>query len=170
MGYGPLVRCASGLTSLWRYPDDGGGFSDSTTIHPDHYAARVTAITALAALIARRRSGRGAEIATSQAETILMQIGTLLAEEALRPGTIQATGNVGRHAAPWGVYPCAGDDEWCVVTVRDDDDWRRLRGALGDPEWAAGRGPRHHGRAPRAARRDRRAPDGVDARSAAPAR
>ena len=21
MGYGPLVRCISGLTSLWRYPD-----------------------------------------------------------------------------------------------------------------------------------------------------
>ena len=57
MGYGPLVRCASGLTSLWRYPDDAESFSDSTTIHPDHYAARVTAITALAALIARRRVG-----------------------------------------------------------------------------------------------------------------
>jgi crotonobetainyl-CoA:carnitine CoA-transferase CaiB-like acyl-CoA transferase len=138
MGYGPLVRCASGLTSLWRYPDDREGFSDSTTIHPDHYAARVTAITALAVLIGRRRSGRGAEIATSQAETILMQMGTLLVEEALRPGTIDATGNAGRHAAPWGVYPCAGDDEWCVVTVRDDDDWRRLCAALGDPDWAAG--------------------------------
>jgi crotonobetainyl-CoA:carnitine CoA-transferase CaiB-like acyl-CoA transferase len=138
MGYGPLVRCVSGLTSLWRYPDDDGGFSDSTTIHPDHYAARVTAITALAALIGRRRSGRGAEIATSQAEVILMQIGELLVEESLRPGAVQATGNAGRHAAPWGVYPCAGDDEWCVVTVRDDDDWRRLRSALGDPHWAAG--------------------------------
>jgi crotonobetainyl-CoA:carnitine CoA-transferase CaiB-like acyl-CoA transferase len=138
MGYGPLVRCISGLTSLWRYPDDDGGFSDSTTIHPDHYAARVTAITALAALIGRRRSGGGAEIATSQAEAILMQTGKLLVEESLRPGAVQATGNAGRHAAPWGIYPCAGDDEWCVVTVRDDDDWRRLRSALGDPEWAAG--------------------------------
>jgi crotonobetainyl-CoA:carnitine CoA-transferase CaiB-like acyl-CoA transferase len=137
MGYGPLVRCASGLTSLWRYADDDGSFSDSTTIHPDHYAARVAAITALAALIARRRSGRGAEIATSQAEAILMQTQTLLAEEALRPGTVHVTGNAGRHAAPWGVYPCAGDDEWCVVTVRDDGDWRRLRLALGDPHWAA---------------------------------
>jgi crotonobetainyl-CoA:carnitine CoA-transferase CaiB-like acyl-CoA transferase len=138
MGYGPLVRCISGLTSLWRYPDDDGGFSDSTTIHPDHYAARVTAITALAALIGRRRSGRGAEIATSQAEAILMQIGELLVEESLRPGAVRATGNTGRHAAPWGVYACAGDDEWCVITVRDDDDWRRLRGALGDPGWASG--------------------------------
>ena len=66
-----------------------------------------------------------------------MQTSTLLVEEALRPGAIVATGNAGRHAAPWGVYPCAGDDEWCVVTVRDDGDWRRLRGALGDPRWAA---------------------------------
>ena len=137
MGYGPLVRCASGLTSLWRYRDDPDGFSDSTTIHPDHYAARVTAIAALAALIARRKSGRGAEIATSQAETILMQISTPLVEEALRPGAIEVTGNAGRHAAPCGVYPCAGDDEWCVVTVRDDDDWRRLRDALGNPQWAS---------------------------------
>jgi crotonobetainyl-CoA:carnitine CoA-transferase CaiB-like acyl-CoA transferase len=137
MGYGPLVRCSSGLTSLSRYPGDADSFADGTTIHPDHYAARITAVTALAALIARRRSGRGAQIATAQAEAILMQIGTLLVEEALRPGTVEATGNTGRHAAPWGVYPCAGDDEWCAITVGDDDDWHRLRAALGDPSWAA---------------------------------
>jgi crotonobetainyl-CoA:carnitine CoA-transferase CaiB-like acyl-CoA transferase len=125
---------------LWRYPDDPDSFSDSTTIHPDHYAARVTAIAVLAALIDRRRSGRGAEIATSQAETILMQIGQLLVQESVRPGSIEAIGNVSPHAAPWGVYPCAGDDEWCVVTVRDDDDWRRLCEALGDPQLAADEG------------------------------
>ena len=136
MGYGPLVRCVSGLTSLWRYPDDDGSFSDSTVIHPDHYSARVCAITTLAALIGRRRSGVGLQIAISQAETILVQIGELLAEEALHPGAVRAIGNAGPHAAPWGVYPCAGEDEWCVVTVRDDDDWRRLRRALGNPEWA----------------------------------
>jgi crotonobetainyl-CoA:carnitine CoA-transferase CaiB-like acyl-CoA transferase len=66
-----------------------------------------------------------------------MQISTPLVEEALRPGAIEITGNADRHAAPWGVYPCAGDDEWCVVTVRNDDDWHRLRDALGNPQWAA---------------------------------
>ena len=49
-----------------------------------------------------------------------MQIGTLLVEEALHPGAIQATGNAGRHAVPCGVYPCAGDDEWCAVSIRDE--------------------------------------------------
>ena len=74
MGYGPLVRCVSGLTSLWRYPDDDASFSDSTVIHPDHHAARVCASATLAALIAPpavriRRRDR-----VSQAETILEQL------------------------------------------------------------------------------------------------
>ena len=103
MGYGPLVRCASGLTSLWRYPDDPESFSDSTTIHPDHYAARVTAITALAALIARRGSGLGADIATSQAETILMQTGELLVQESLRPGAVRATVDARRNRSDFGL-------------------------------------------------------------------
>src|SRR5919199_937973 len=41
MGYGPLVRCASGLTDLWRYPDIEGSFYDGVTIFPDHLAARL---------------------------------------------------------------------------------------------------------------------------------
>ena len=136
MGYGPLVRSVAGLTSLWRYPDDDGSFSDSTVIHPDHFAARACAITTLAALISRRQSGQGSAIAVSHAETILMQLASLLASESLGGGGAEAAGTA-RHAAPWSVYPCAGDDEWCVVTVRDNEDWRRLRGALGDPAWAA---------------------------------
>ena len=30
-----------------------------------------------------------------------------------------------------GVYPCAGDDEWCVISVRDDTDWNALTTAMG---------------------------------------
>jgi crotonobetainyl-CoA:carnitine CoA-transferase CaiB-like acyl-CoA transferase len=139
MGYGPLVRGVSGLTSVWRYPDDEDSFSDSTVIHPDHYAARLAAVATLAALVRRRRSGHGAEIALSQAEAILVQLGSLLAAESLHPGsTDDVGGGVRADAAPWGVYACAGDDEWCAVTVRDDHEWRCLRDALGDPEWASG--------------------------------
>ena len=44
MGYGPLVRAATGLTALWRYPGQPGGFCDSVTVYPDHTAARITAV------------------------------------------------------------------------------------------------------------------------------
>jgi crotonobetainyl-CoA:carnitine CoA-transferase CaiB-like acyl-CoA transferase len=134
MGYGPLVRCVSGLTSLWRYPEDEESFSDSTVVHPDHYAARLAAITTLAALIDRRRTGRGAAIGIAQAESILMQLAGRLAARSVRGGP-EAESRA--EAAPWSVYPCAGEDEWCVITVRGDDDWRRLGKALGAPAWAA---------------------------------
>ncbi|MBN9112210.1 MAG: CoA transferase [Pseudonocardia sp.] len=146
MGYGPLVRCVTGLTDLWRYPDDQVGFSDGNTVYPDHFAARVMATAALAALIARKRSGRGAHVDGAQAETILVQLSELLALESAAPGSVTATGNESGDGAPHGVYPCAGDDEWCVVTVRTDDEWLRFCRAtrlteLGaDPELRTGPG------------------------------
>jgi crotonobetainyl-CoA:carnitine CoA-transferase CaiB-like acyl-CoA transferase len=52
------------------------------------------------------------------------------------PTPVTAVGNEQPDSAPWNVHPCAGDDEWCVITVRDDTDWGLLRDVLGDPEWA----------------------------------
>src|SRR5437899_3687153 len=56
--------------------------------------------------------------------------------EALAPGSIRPDGNDDDRGAPWGVYQCAGDEDWCVICVRDDADWVALRKAMGDPPWA----------------------------------
>ena len=32
-----------------------------------------------------------------------------------------------RDAAPYGIYPCRGEDEWCAIAVEDNDQWRALR-------------------------------------------
>jgi crotonobetainyl-CoA:carnitine CoA-transferase CaiB-like acyl-CoA transferase len=136
MGYGPLVRCASGLTELWRYADLKGSFCDGVTIFPDHLAARLLDAAALAAVLRARTTGQGVHIECAQAEIILGILATTIAMESVQPG--YARPGVGPTSAPWGVYPCAGDDEWCVITVRDDGDWQRLVHALGNPEWAQG--------------------------------
>ena len=60
LGYGPIVRCVSGIASLWRYPEDELGFGEPTTIYPDHYGARVCATAVLAALIRAPAHRRGA--------------------------------------------------------------------------------------------------------------
>ncbi|MFD6061692.1 CaiB/BaiF CoA transferase family protein [Rhodococcus wratislaviensis] len=136
LGYGPLVRAASGVSALWRYPGNDELLCDGSTVYPDHIAAHVTAIAVLAALIQRTRTGRGAALEVAQADTALVQLGAQLATESLRPGTVSAPGNSDPFAAPAGVFACAGDDEWCVVSVRDDDDWVRLCAAIGTPELA----------------------------------
>ena len=130
LGYGPIVRCVSGVTSLWRYPEDELGFGEPTTIYPDHYGARVCATAVLAALIRRRRAGAGAYLEGAQAEMIVNH----LADSFLATSLGDPHGD---HGAPWGLYPCAGDDEWCVITVRDDEQWLALRRVLGEPPWAA---------------------------------
>jgi crotonobetainyl-CoA:carnitine CoA-transferase CaiB-like acyl-CoA transferase len=137
MGYGPLVRASTALTSLWRYPEAGGGFCDTNTVYPDHAAARVEAVAILAAVIKARRTGRGAVITASQAETILSQLPEQYLRESLEPGSVGPRGNDAEFDAPFGAVPCAGDDEWCAIEVRGDDDWRALARAIQQPELAA---------------------------------
>ncbi|MFZ2175279.1 MAG: CoA transferase [Rhodococcus sp. (in: high G+C Gram-positive bacteria)] len=133
LGYGPLVRAACGVSALWRYSDASDGLCDGSTVYPDHIAAQVTATTILATLINRLRTGRGAAIEVAQADTAIVQLGNQLVAEYLEPGSIGAPGNADPYSAPSGVYACAGDDEWCVVTVRDDADWTRLCGVIEQP-------------------------------------
>ena len=152
MGYGPLVRALSGLTGLWADPDKAGSWSDASTVYPDHTVSRVQALTVLAALARRRRTGVGAHIESSQADTILGQLAPALARESLVPGSVRCVGNVGDGDAPRGLYPCAGDDDWVVVDVRDNTDWVRLTAILGHPELAAD--PRFSDAAQRVAHRD----------------
>ncbi|MEV5651917.1 CoA transferase [Nocardia sp. NPDC052254] len=131
LGYGPLVRASCGVSALWRYPGDEELLCDGQTVYPDHIAAHITASAVLAALIARDRTGHGTDIEVAQADTALMQLGTQLVAEGLDPGSVTAPGNSDPYAAPGGVYACAGDDEWCVVSVRDDADWQALCVVLG---------------------------------------
>jgi crotonobetainyl-CoA:carnitine CoA-transferase CaiB-like acyl-CoA transferase len=137
LGYGPLVRASCGVSALWRYPDNAELLCDGSTVYPDHIAAQVSAVAVLATLIERNTTGRGRAIEVAQADTALMQLGVQLVTEALAPGTVGVPGNSDPYAAPSGVYACAGDDEWCVVSVIDDLQWVRLCEVIGRADLAA---------------------------------
>lgn len=136
LGYGPLVRASCGVSALWAYPDVENGSADGSTVYPDHVASHVAAVSVLAALIARITTDRGCAIELAQSDVALTHLGGHLAAESLQRGSVGREGNIALQEAPSGVFPCAGDDEWCVVSVRDDDDWSRLCGVVGRPELA----------------------------------
>lgn len=142
MGYGPLVRASTGLSSLWRdtesNPDEPSAYCDGATVYPDHIAGHAAAVAALAAIIGRGASGPGHAIEVPQADVAVYALGPTLASHSSRaccqPGRVDAEGNRRSDLAPSGVFPCVGDDEWCVIAVRDDDDWRALVTATGLPD------------------------------------
>jgi crotonobetainyl-CoA:carnitine CoA-transferase CaiB-like acyl-CoA transferase len=136
LGYGPSTRPAGGMTWLWNFPD-GGMPPGAGVIFPDHVVGRLCATAAMAVLIARHDRGRGAHVEVPQVETVLGMMAQFFLQESLEPGSVQPLGNRNPQGAPWGVYQCSGHERWCVITCRDEEDWSRLRKALGDPDWAA---------------------------------
>lgn len=139
MGYGPLVRATTGVTWLWTSEDaPHGSFYDATTVFPDHVAARIAAIAALAAVIGREHTGTGAHVHISQAEAAVNQLGTAYVAEAARAARVPVIDDTAVHT----VYPCAGDDEWCVISLRNEDDRAALSavtGAADVSEWTSAR-------------------------------
>jgi crotonobetainyl-CoA:carnitine CoA-transferase CaiB-like acyl-CoA transferase len=148
LGYGPLVRATAGVSKLWTdphpQPDDSGSrhqFYDATTVFPDHVVGRITAIGALAALIHRVRTGAGARVHVSQAEAVVNQLDTRYVTDAARADdNAELEDDTSVHA----VIPCAGNDEWCAISIRADDDWRSASKVFGlaeladDPRFATG--------------------------------
>jgi len=102
---------------------------------------RISAIGALAGLIRRRRAGIGARIHVSQAEAAINQLDTLYVTLA---AAAAGDGHVEPDPATHLVLPCAGDDEWCVVSIRSDADREALGtviGADGLADWTRQRRP-----------------------------
>jgi len=135
-GYGPTGQGPGGLLHLWNYEDrdDPAG---SASIYPDHFAGCLGAVAAMAALVGRARgttAGLHAEVA--QVEAVAGALADLLAAEGVAPGSVVPSGNRSERGAPWGLYPCAGEEQWVAITCRDDGDWQALVSEMGDPEWA----------------------------------
>ena len=61
-------------------------------------------------------------------------------ESSAYGNVLQREGNRSPLAAPQGLYPCAdgqpGGEKWLAISVATDAQWRVLRGAMGDPDWA----------------------------------
>jgi len=144
LGYGPLVRATAGVSKLWTaehsetdHSEEAGTrhrFYDATTVFPDHVVGRITAIGALAALIHRDRTGTGARVHISQAEAVVNQLDARYVTDAVRAdGHADLADDTSVH----NVFPCAGDDEWCVISIRTDAEWRSAAAVFGLTELAA---------------------------------
>ncbi|OGO03098.1 MAG: hypothetical protein A2Y91_02755, partial [Chloroflexi bacterium RBG_13_54_8] len=133
--YGPLLSSASGMLSLWCFPDDPYPVGSSAPL-PDHIASKHLVVAALAALDYRRRTGKGQFVDMAQTEVAANLIGERYLEYTINNRVPKPLGNRSLYAAPQGCYPCKGEDSWCAITVFNDDEWHRFCQAIGNPLWA----------------------------------
>ena len=135
--WGPTLTAYSGLTYLWNHPNQERPVG-SQGVYPDYLTGVMVPITVAAALIARRRTGKGAVIDVAQVDLAAYMLGTILLDVLVNDRDAKPIGNESPHMAPHNCYPCAGDDRWCVIAVEDDAQWRALCEVIERPELARG--------------------------------
>lgn len=134
IGFGAHVEALCGLTALRGYPDMDLT-ANGTTYHMDPASGAGAAFAVLTALRRRQQTGLGELVEFAQSENLMHHIGEYLVD-ASRTGIQRSTlGNRHPSRAPQGCYPCAGDDQWVVLSVGDDAEWGGLCQAMGNPEW-----------------------------------
>jgi benzylsuccinate CoA-transferase BbsF subunit len=133
---GPTVHALSGLTYLTAYNQGlpiGMGYS-----YADPVAGLFAALATLIALEYRARTGRGQYVDISEYEAMCSLLGPAILDYSVNHNLPAPQGNTSEYmlASPYGCYQCIGDDRWCVITVRTEEEWHALRRAIGDPDWA----------------------------------
>jgi benzylsuccinate CoA-transferase BbsF subunit len=136
VAFGPTVQALGGLTYLTSYDQNepmGLGYA-----YADIVSGLYGAISTLAALQYRDRTGQGQYIDLSEYESACTTLGPALMDVFVNLKEIMPMGNDDAHlqAAPYGCYKCLGEERWCVVSVFTEDQWQALCGVLGNPAWA----------------------------------
>ena len=136
LSVGPTAQALSGLTHMSGFPEPmppaGWGYS-----YLDHSTGYYGAMLVQAALLQRRRTGRGCYIDLSQTEVGIMLSGTATLEAQVTGKPTARHGNRMQAAAwaPHGAYPCRGADEWIAIDVQTDEQWEALVAEIGAPSW-----------------------------------
>ncbi len=135
VAYAPTFHALSGLSYLTSYSQDtpiGIGHA-----YADFIIGLYTAFLVLAALEIRDRTGEGQRIDLSGFEAMCSMMGPTLLQASVNKKEMIPKGNRTDTipAAPYGCYPCAGQDQWCVIAVFNEEDWEALCHIIGNPAW-----------------------------------
>ena len=136
--YAPSIGAMSGLDSTMGYEAVNG--EDGRPLGLKHaYADLCGALHAVFAIVSalhrRKGAGRGQYIDISMLRATVATMGAGLMEYELTGRVPRPRGNYDPVMAPYGNYPCLGEDQWVSIAVRTEEEWRGLVDAMGYPGW-----------------------------------
>lgn len=132
--YGIMMQHISGISLMSGFPEPAlSGCINSA--YSDYHTPVFQALGVIAALGRRQRTGKGALIEGSIFRSGACTVGPTLLDYQVNKRLPERMGNRHPTAAPHGVYPCRGKDEWCAIAVFTDKEWEAFCDAIGRPSW-----------------------------------
>lgn len=132
-GFAPIFASFGGLAYLTGYED---GTPNVMSGVQDMRAGTASAFILITALINRKKTGKGTYIDISSSECLSDLVGPQLMDYTMNGRSPFRCGNQDDIMAPHNVYRAKGEDSWVSIAVGNDAEWKALKGAMGDPEWA----------------------------------
>lgn len=131
--FGPSLMSFCGMTYLWNHPDQETPVGSQAS-YPDYFAGVYAAYAIVAALHRRQRNKKPQLLDLSQAMALASGMGPSFVALLNRGDKPRALGNTSLTSAPYNCYPCkGGDDAWCVIAIDSEEQWERLKEAMGFP-------------------------------------
>ena len=131
-GFAPIFASFGGLAYVTGYED---GEPNVMSGVQDLRVGTLSAFITLTALVHRQKTGEGQYIDLSSSECMSTLIGPELMEYTMNGRNAKRNGNQDAIMAPHNVYRCKGDDKWISIAVGNNEEWRSLCEAMGNPEW-----------------------------------
>lgn len=131
-GQATTMEGTHGLCSITGYRNDIASKAGRSFV--DFLACWTALFTIASALRYRNRTGKGQWIELGMYQLGCMFMGEYIMDQAVNGRFTERMGNRHPWRAPQGCYPCAGDDQWCVISVGDDQQWSSLCHQMGRQE------------------------------------
>jgi crotonobetainyl-CoA:carnitine CoA-transferase CaiB-like acyl-CoA transferase len=139
VAWGWQLLAYNGIMRLWGYPDSPME-SRCKIAWPDRVGAVTMTLGVLAALEHQQRTGQGQFIEAGMLEAQGAMMGPAILDYTVNSRDWEAMGYrevLGELYAPYGCYPCRGDDTWIIIACAGDDEWKNMISLIGKSSWAA---------------------------------
>lgn len=139
VAWGWQLLAYTGIMRLWGYPDSPME-TRCKIAWPDRVGSVTMALGVLAALEYQARTGKGQFIEAGMLEAQGAMMGPAILDYTVNGNEWDAMGYqeiLGAPYAPYGVYPCAGEDNWIIIACASDAEWQAMVNLVGKSSWAA---------------------------------
>ena len=137
VAWGWQLLAYTGLMRLWGYPESPMR-ARCKIAWPDRVGAVTMALGVAAAVEHQERTGEGQFIEASMLEAQGAMMGPAILDYTVNGNEWDTLGYreiLGSPYAPYGCYPCAGNDDWIIIACETDEEWQAMAGVIGAVSW-----------------------------------